>query len=175
MIVDEASCQARLVPSSGSVLATGPARVDAGVVVYDAEAARACLDALAAFPCDRWGGPSSSLPLAPCGQVFKGKLPAGSSCGLNVECVSEYCGDTPSGSFACAAPANLGDSCEFAPCTPGLSCVSNPSSGGPRTCSHPFSDGTACLYDRDCNSGFCIVDGSTGLSTCGSPQTCNGL
>jgi hypothetical protein len=174
MIVDEASCEARLAPTPSSVLTSAPALVDAGVVVYHGDAARACLDAFAALPCNTWGGPFSSLRLAACAPVFQGTLPAGSTCAVSAECASDYCTNASNGGVACAAPVNLGESCEFAPCTSGLSCVSN-QAGGPRTCGHPFPDGSACLYAQDCASGFCSMDPSTGSSTCEPPATCNGL
>jgi hypothetical protein len=167
-IVDQASCEASLVPSPQSDLALAPGLVDAGVVTYHADTAQGCLNELAAFPC---GGAGQSA-LSQCGRVFQGTLTAGSPCGVSLECASDYCTNAPSGGIACAAPVGLGESCEFAPCSSGLSCVSSPSSGQPRTCGQPFPDGSGCMYDADCAGGACVMDASTGLATCGPLSIC---
>lgn len=173
-IVDQASCETALAPSSGSLLVTGAAAVDAGVAVYHGDAARACLTALAALPCGMWSGPLA-LPRVPqCDGIFVGTLPAGSTCGTSVECASNYCTNNNTGGDSCAAPVTGGQSCEFAPCTSGLSCVSPPGGNGLRTCGEPSPAGSPCFYNQDCTSGFCTLDATTGQSTCSPATSCPG-
>jgi hypothetical protein len=175
MIVDEASCETRLAPTPQSDLALAPALVDAGLVTYDGDVAQKCLDALAALTCETWAGPFN-IPTPPqCNGLIEGTVAAGGSCGVSLECASDYCTNASNGGLACAAPVALGVSCELAPCVSGLSCVSSPQSGAPRTCGHPSPDGSACVHDADCTSNFCNTDVSTGLSTCAPPGTCDAV
>jgi hypothetical protein len=173
-IVDEASCRTHYEASSSARMANNQALIDAGLTGYDGNAARACLDTIAALSCAQWAGDLSLTRFPICSRVLVGKGAPGTVCASSGECASGYCGSGPTGMTpACAAPANRGESCEFAACVPGLGCI-EPPSGGPRTCGDPGPDFSSCTFDSDCTSGFCIADGTSAMF-CGVPTTCNGV
>jgi hypothetical protein len=175
-IVDEATCEASFAASGNSVVAAAAPLVDAGVVIYRGDQARACLDALAGLDCETWSGGSDLVaPPSPCNRAFEGTLAAGSPCtvSMELECASGACTNDATGALACAAPVGLGQSCEAAPCVLGLRCVSDPTSGGPRTCGQPLPDGAVCALDQDCASGSCVFAAISGPNTCARPPMCH--
>lgn len=161
--------------------------LDAGVLVFDADAGRACLERLATV-C----GPARCIS-----SVFRGTMPVGFLCkdlecapglycdgvlscrGLCVGqredgaepetiagCLSDEAVDLKDGGLRCCRKAGaLGVSCPQAadeispaPCAPGLACLSG-------TCSTPLSEGARCspsAFASECGHGLaCDPQGST--------------
>jgi hypothetical protein len=168
--VDEATCRSHL---AGNVrIAPLPSEVDAGRVLYHGDRARGCLDTLTALPCQQWVADDALTRFPICATIVEGTLVTGSACVTSDECSGGYCGNN-TGTFVCAAPAQLGQSCEFARCVLGLACLTN-QSGAPRMCGQPLPDGASCFSAEECASTYCITDG-TGLAFCGLPMTCDGI
>jgi hypothetical protein len=169
-IVDEASCRAYFATSNNSSVASARALNEAGRATYQSDRARACFDARVAVPCANWGGllTSGHPPIPACDQVLVGTLAEGSSCDSNVECATNYCSG-----FVCVAPMILGQACEPSSCVAGLACVI-PRGGGSGACQQPLPEGSACLNNSDCATGFCIPD-SAFTASCGLPTMCDGL
>lgn len=70
------------------------AMVASGDVVFDAQAAAACLAALAAFECatdDPWSLQGRVRSIPACLHAFTGTHPAESTCTANVECIDHWC------------------------------------------------------------------------------------
>lgn len=175
-IVDEASCEASLTAMAAMHWANDKALVDAGFATYHGDRARACLDAVSSLTCSTWGGPFGTDRPPQCDGLLVGTLPAGSACALGGQCASGYCVGTGDGEPACAAPVELGESCQFAPCVSGLACVSDSSGSIPRTCGYALPDGSPCFYDPDCKSGLCAEDAATGQYACSrAARTCDGI
>jgi hypothetical protein len=175
-IVDQASCETAFAPGPQSALGSGPGLVDAGLATYNGDAARACLDAVAALPCGMWRSPLMPPNVPQCDGVFVGTLPAGSACTSSPECASDFCTNDSSGGISCAAPVGLAQSCEFAPCVAGLHCVSPPGGGGPSTCqAQTFALGSPCFSDQDCTSDICTADTTNpSVSHCAQGMSCGG-
>jgi hypothetical protein len=128
---------------------------DAGKVVWHAEAAQACVDALASLTCDR---ATEEYRRPRCLDVFTGTLGDGEVCAFGGECISKECftGDDMACAEACClgtcigetppTPGGIGDVCRHAPCLEGW-CDGN-------LCVPRLSEGTACSFDDQCDLGL---------------------
>src|SRR5436190_17712275 len=70
-----------------NTLSAGVAGVKAGRIHYDAAAARACIDALAAISCSALAAGNGPAPEA-CKQVFTGTVADGQPCVSDAECLT---------------------------------------------------------------------------------------
>lgn len=153
-----------------------------GRVVYDANAAGACVRALAEAA-------KSCKPLyaAECDGVFKGTLAPGEACTLSIECAPAGAGevscDYESKVCVVSPRGGVGDGCSQT-CTEtdsgGMECSgSGGSTGGPEPGPSICytNDGVACSGDYKCTplAGLgepCFYDGCVEGATCGSAGVC---
>jgi hypothetical protein len=162
-------------------IATLKAGIASGIVDYDGQAARACIDVFRSFAsCKRTS--ISDERLAPCDDVFRGKLPPGSACFFSEECADEgTCAQTDCVLYACCmgtctakpAPIPAGGDCSaplaYDSCVPGTTCVITAQGS---TCKAPIAAGGRCdrATDRCIPAYECRnVDPGTGLGTCTPP------
>lgn len=169
--VDDASCASDMAAFFGGKLAVTQAEIDAGLVIYRGDRARACLDKVATLSCQQWVGDDRLIRFPECQAIVEGTVATGSACAADDECSSGHCG-TSTGALVCTAQAQLGDSCAFADCVPGLACRTD-ESAVVLMCGQMLADGAPCVDTHDCASSFCISDG-TGLAFCGLPPFCDG-
>jgi hypothetical protein len=152
-----------------------------GLVVYDANAARRCLDEMKAISCaDLFNDDVDMLaPLAPsCSQVATGTLRLGESCDVYpMFCASGNCvleTRTCGPALGCPASCAAAQYCDEAAggCVPlkadGSACDSDAQCTSPSVCrmlvcGAALPDGAACSENAGCTSGHCLVNG------CGQP------
>ena len=167
------------------------ADIAAGIVVYDAQAAGACIDVFkSSASCKQTAvGDIGHRLDATCGKVFTGTLPAGSACFFSDECANRgICGSQTCSGSCCAgtcvarpAPIPLGGDCssplQNQDCIEGTVCAANATGGG--SCKTPLAAGARCgPYDRCVQPYQCggIFDPVTNEGTCTAPpgqgQTC---
>ncbi|MDQ3035991.1 MAG: hypothetical protein M3Y87_26540 [Myxococcota bacterium] len=139
-----------------------------GRVGFDAAAAAACLDALAAMRCDEHAGYVSlfwNRDLAVCGRAFEPLVPTGGTCRPSrrlyefwQECAGgSYCDEDPDCGTTCRSRPGPGEPCAnehpSRACTAGWSC-------GGGTCGTPCADDAECRSDVDpfaiCEGGGCV-------------------
>lgn len=159
-----------------ALTASEQAAVAMGKTKYDGAAASACLDAAAARDCDTTSQ-SNRVPPDICLQVNAGTLHDGDACGLDTECVSQFCSIPPCDMACCtgtcvgdAAPgrANLGEPCENALCSPDSFC-----DDGTLMCEALVGVGMFCSSTSQCQYGLdCDQTGVCGaLPGPGAPCT----
>ena len=168
--VDEATCRSNM--SASPDIALLQSEVASGRVVFHGDRARSCLDTVAALSCQEWGADFLLIRFPVCPTIFEGTVATGGACASDAECSGGHCGSS-TGGRVCTAPAQLGESCDFAKCGPGLACRTD-ESVAPRMCGQPLPDGTPCFESQDCISGYCISDGA-GMATCGLFPSCDGV
>lgn len=142
------------------------AAVADGRLTFDADKARACIDALEPLARDCWG-PAANLEAwdpvleGVCDEVLRGTVPQDRPCFSDEECASGSCTVTAQTCPGkCVAPVAVGGACErTAMCETGLSCVS-------RKCVSPGSQGETCSAAQPCDSDFYCEAG-----TCRAPLT----
>jgi hypothetical protein len=174
---DRATCLASR-PFPFTALATLKADVAAGIVTYDGQAARACIDAFkrrTSCKSAQWGDPQ--VALAACERVFLGTVPTGGACWFNEECADGgactrldcttpgCCAGT---CLARPAPVPAGGDCSNLVadqhCVAGTVCISG-------TCTLPLAPGARCaLFDScvlpyECRN----IDPATNMGTCTPP------
>jgi hypothetical protein len=181
---DRTTCLASIAVDSAQ-LATLKVDVAAGTVVYDGQAAAACLDVYRSLTsCKQTAVGDLGQKLdAVCGQVFTGTLAAGSACFFSEECADHgICDRTTCTSSGCCAgtcharptaiPAG-GDCSNPLPdqdCVDGTLCTADAAGGG--TCKAPLAAGARCgPYDRCALPYQCggTVDPLTNEGTCTAP------
>ena len=163
---DEASCNAffRVTPDPSVAAA-----VAAHKIVYDAERAKQCVDALASQSCDLTAR-DSHLPPKACGQMLTGRVTGGDSCSIDVECASGTC-ELPAmcPERACCvgacrpteSPAPAGGGCaKDHDCVDGLVC------GRDLTCHVPAGAEEACRSDRECGDGLACIGAAEAPGMC---------
>ena len=151
------------------------ADVEAGIILYDGDAARECLDALADLPfCVLiFDGPEYDAAQEACDDVFTGTVESGGDCFDSQECVDGLtCVTTdPQCADACCAgtceddttppDAEIGSSCAEA------NCVSNAYCDADNLCAALLEEGEACEDLFSCVTGaLCDLDFTTGVGTC---------
>jgi hypothetical protein len=162
-----------------SCLAFGQTKVDptfellvaSGRVTFDGVAAQACLDAIAATPCDQTQEAARVLPDA-CSRYLVGTGAMGSACEQNAECESGMCALADCQQACCSgtctadqAPAGSGDPCITRPCEPDLACSQNTG-----TCVALGEMGDVCMLPSDCDFGLsCVADECQPLPAVGQP------
>jgi len=140
-------------------------------VQFNGARVRACLDAIAAAPCDRTDVAYRQL-LARCRGFWSGTVAGGEPCVLDEECISQSCtgaietdqcisgvcvGDTEPET----TPAGIGMPCRTDPgCVTGAYC-----DVATDVCIAMKSAGAACNGADECNDGLSCV-GTTGARTC---------
>jgi hypothetical protein len=157
LLPDEASCLATTRPTPNP---SRDAAVAAHKITYDAEQARACVDATANQACDL-AAHDAHVPPAACSAMLSGHVADGDSCSIDTECASgtcvrpTECPDTGCCVGQCRAtqqPAAAGDACNKArDCRAGLVC------GEDLTCHAPVGEGQSCRSDRECIDGLACV------------------
>jgi len=181
---DRTTCLASIGVDSAE-LATLKADVAAGIVVYDGQAAAACLDvykSLTSCKQTAIGDLGQKLDAA-CGHVFTGTVAVGSACFFSEECANEgICDRTTCTSSGCCAgtchakPTAIppgGDCSNPLPdqdCVDGTVCTADPGGGG--TCKAPLAAGAPCgPYDRCAPPYQCggTIDPVTNEGTCVAP------
>jgi hypothetical protein len=191
-VPDRATCLASVRLNSAR-FATLKTDVAAGTVVYDAQAAGACVDVfknVASCKQTEMGDIQSRID-ATCGKVFIGSLPAGGGCFFDEECADGgICGSQTCSSDGCCAgtclarptPIPVGGDCSNPllnqECAAGTVCAANAAGGG--TCKAPLPAGARCgPYDRCALPYHCggTVDPVTNEGTCTAPpargQSCD--
>jgi hypothetical protein len=143
-----------------------------GHVVYNGNAARECLDAIAASACDRTAESARVLPAA-CSALFSGIGTAGQICHVDAECVSRQCSGSMPGTCAMGVclgdtppdqqPAEIGETCALtSDCIDGAFC--DPAT---QLCTELQPAGAGCTLDGECAYGLGCV-GPIGSRTCGA-------
>jgi len=161
--------------------------VQDGVIEYDPHAGFCCLQIVG-------NGRCLSLDSLACHDAFRGTLPAGAACTLDVECVSGTCARTNCGAVDCCPGACTtgvedrtipvgapeGGSCAQDRCQDGLYCK-----GADPRCYRPAGIGGDCATNScdnctsfcDSNTKICrappeVGDPCTGVSECGLALNC---
>lgn len=149
--------------------------VEAGRMEFDADAAQACLETIAALPCEGnlieqilfFQGPSAAPE--PCQDVFVGKVRNYDPCMNSEECEGDnaVCGFSPTCQDACCVgacrdlgdPPAIGEACTGS-CAEGAYCAFDPMSGA-QTCAKRRPAGQSCADDSSaCEGGlFCDFNG----------------
>ncbi len=172
--------------------------LDAGRIVYDAEQAAKCLDALDTYlaskdPCE----PFNNLELEECGGVVEGQLAVGANCTDDGDCVGDStCSNVPDqcygtcqesgecGDVVCAASEYCEESIgagECRPkralgeaCTSDAECVASSAYSGCLKPSPEADEGVCTRYRSVHAEGFCGGEDSYCIHThtCGGDQTC---
>jgi hypothetical protein len=182
---DRATCLSS-VQLDSTQFATMKADIAAGTVIYDGQAAGACIDVFKnqRSSCKQtvMGDLEKKLD-ATCGKVFTGTLPAGTACFFSDECANRgICEDQTCSSNGCCggtcvarpAPIPLGGDCSSPlrnqDCIDGTVCTAKAGGGG--TCKVPLPAGARCTpYDSCVRPYHCggSVDLATGEGTCIAP------
>jgi hypothetical protein len=143
-----------------------------GRVIYDANAAAGCIDALDGLSCAEFGTGGKLDNSTGCMQFIEPQVENGSACAQSYECKSNNCvGATtqPAKDGSCAAIPTAGQACDFT-CAPGLFCDFSMND----TCQPAKANGGACTSKDDCASDFC--DTSASPSVCADkPARCDGI
>ncbi|MBU1239430.1 hypothetical protein KJ865_06950, partial [Myxococcota bacterium] len=96
------------------------AAVNGGTVLYDAEAAYACLEQQGAQSCQEFGNADPVI----CQDVFTGTVDDGGACEINEECLSNYCDTSEACPGVCAPAVADGASCDMSDeCMKGAKCI----------------------------------------------------
>jgi hypothetical protein len=190
-VPDQASCTGALLTTK-SLFPTLRADIAAGTVVYDARAARRCIDLLAGTTsCKLTEVADLNGRLAEtCGAVFSGTLAPGSECFFDEECADHGRCDRPGCTSpggccagACVAapvPIPAGDACSSGStdvCAAGTECQSDQLTDT-ETCRTPLARGAACALTDSCaDRYYCVTPtpaGGTGSCTAppGRGQPC---
>ncbi len=144
--------------------------VNEGTVLYDGAKAYACVEAMAALPCDEFG---DAEPEA-CNGVFTGTIADGSACFINEECESGYCDTDAECPGTCMAAVLEGDGCETTDeCETGAKCVL----GECTFFTASVTEGGACDPDEDwCADGlFCHPDTEECTGRLSAGEDCDGM
>jgi len=143
-----------------------------GRVVYDSNAAGACLDLVDSLSCSEFGTQTSLDGASGCQQFFIPKVADGAACAQDYECTSNNCvGATtqPLKDGACMPLPSSGQTCSFN-CASGTYC-----DFGMHSCQPVKANGGACDSNDTCTSAYC--DGAnTGSGVCADkPARCDGI
>ena len=153
------------------------ASIDNGRMVYHADLAGACIDALDGLTCAEFSGFSSSSGVAPagCSDPFEGLVADGDPCASDNECQSSYCeGDSSSQEGTCKQLPGDGAACPDFDCADGFWCDFATGGG---TCVATKADGTDCNGNDECQSGSCVDPdpNDTTPGMCGTQMICDGM
>lgn len=137
------------------------ANVEDGTVVFDPEAAAACIAAIEDWSCDTTAENNRSEPEA-CGQVFTGTVAEGGDCYIDEQCADGgncapiKCIDACCLSECVAGPpeVDLGDSCVDAICPADAFC------NDANECEALLPENAPCSYDGMCDYGLACPDGT---------------
>lgn len=147
--------------------------LEEGRAVLNEEQVELCVASFLALSCEEWTTlePSKSVHLPGCGAIIDPRVQVGGDCFNDYECVSGFCDRTFNAEVGrCEARAGQGEDCFSSLCNEGMYCdVFN------EVCIPQEPNGTPCLNDNECESGFCapISDGSL---SCQRPlPICNGV
>jgi hypothetical protein len=160
---------------------------DSGRVIYDADKATSCLNAIQSAPC-----PSSSNGWSPftwgCRGVFQGTVTTGATCFSDMECTSGHCKWSLSDTYncassccpgTCAALVDVGASCftddRSGDCVHAAYCK-GPASFSNGTCQARVAQGETCYrwLDVPCQAGlFCDYDSLTCMPYAKDGQPCS--
>jgi len=166
----QASCESTAYVAESASVMTLVAAVKRGTVAYDGESASECLDAFTANDCASLGAEPAA-----CGNIFRGRVPAGGVCVTSEECVGGgRCLEPDTCTAACcvgsceavAPPAAIGASCDFFvsnPCVEGAFCSLE------NVCTALLPLGAACDLSDACRDpgAYCVdrPDGSGRVCT----------
>jgi Dickkopf N-terminal cysteine-rich region len=179
--VDEGQCRKMLAAKTQKDL---DQIIADGLVVYDGEAARRCLDESVVAACSHIAANASVGIRGPsCPHVTRGALPLGAACeDLDFICESSNCLPGPGTCGpprACPASCVVGQYCDATAggCVPvkaeAAVCASNVECDASLVCrlgvcGGPLPDGATCSSNSDCVNGACIRGGPT-TAACGAP------
>ena len=146
------------------------ADVGSGKVLYDGQAAAACVDWYAQRGC---AVSDLETPSPACALVFTGTLPEGSACLANNQCLSDSCNRAACGPDACCAgtcqlPVVVGGDCsrDGQICARGAFCKSD-ATGTHASCAPRVPSGQVCDSSDVCVAGqFCNIDPLAGTGVC---------
>jgi hypothetical protein len=135
------------------------AAIDAGLVIYHADQAGACLAGISSSTCER-NRLFENQPEA-CNLTFEGTVAGGGECGIDEECISQQC-DVPSCPDACCKGTCIGDVRESRPhvgdaCgrTGTVNCVDSFCDSTTHVGTAYLALGTACQGSDECITGIC--------------------
>jgi hypothetical protein len=137
------------------------ASIDAGRIVFDADAVATCVADIAALSCDL---PTARFP-ASCEDVLQGQVPTGGACSIDDDCAGrDYCASDASCPGTCTQAGGEGDACAAdGHCASGLVCF-----GG--SCSYARQEGESCGPGvGGCHLGLLCMGGDSAM---GVPGTC---
>jgi len=162
------TCEASLQYPSRRSWLTLRAAIDRGTVLYDAEAAGACLrERFTGFGCSELEAMYGEQPDA-CLRTFTGTVPLGGTCFAEEECAGEaYCSlvtTYPCVPAICVAAGQalvpLGGDCSVAgsQCTPGAFCADGETCTALLPAGSPCSSTLVCRFPKEvCYAGICRV------------------
>jgi hypothetical protein len=157
-----------------------------GLVRFDANAGKKCLDLLASAGCGQLFGAKYGT-LDGCPNFLPGTTPLGGACDDDFVCESNWCvsqscrprpcaagcpaGQVCDGESSCIAATPLGGTCSAltGACTAGTVCLD-------QQCASPRAEGASCKHVDDC-AGTCDLSPTTDPSATGTcrPGLCQGL
>ncbi len=167
---DRPSCVARFVSEYDQSVQMLQDSIDVGRVRYDPAAAGACVAGFAELTCpsfNRWSGPPACA--AGVFSVFLGTVADGGACSVAADCGGSHaiCVPVTDGGRECLGAAGIGEPCgNPAACLPGARCIGGSGvPAPPPVCTAELPIGSACLFNAQCTSQNCALDGGVG-ETC---------
>lgn len=140
--------------------------IEEGTVIFDEDAAAACLGAFGALTCADIFDPAAAVPDFMCDDAFTANVAAGGRCGHDEECVDGWCDIDIACPGRCQARVGSGMACTAdVHCQDGLVCLSD-------RCEPPRDAGGACSADAHCAGGL-ICDAGTCATRPGRAQACS--
>jgi hypothetical protein len=168
---DRASCE-----SSSFSMLQDTADVGTGKIIYNGEAAGACLSAIAAGGCNRSDEAGDVSLQKTCDAIATGTVANGGACFNGDECVSRSCNLSSCNSVTCCAGSCQAEVASGGDCTAnGTVCADGTfcnfgTTGTTATCMAPVAAGQPCQNGSSlCAPGtICNADPTTGSGTCGT-------
>jgi hypothetical protein len=145
----EAECVAVFTAAFAGSGAGVQADIDAGLLVYHGDKARACLDDLATLSCEEYGMEFDLNRIPNCVALAEGKVALGDTCSNSDRCTSRFCA---------ANPAGTAMTCQVPPALP-----------------TPQPIGAPCDQDAACLNNHCPYPIGTEPRVCALPTECNGV
>ena len=146
-------------------------------IVYDANLARDCIEAVSAARCSAAGREPIDFASQPCLDALRGTRAPGASCSSLFECAHGLCVPEAAGTCPAKCPPSQGEggscnqhSAQDCDVRQGLLCVQG-------ACSRPVPFGAACGINADCAGGLRCVGGHCGSlrragAGCNSDDAC---
>jgi len=157
---DAASCATYMTTwiQAQGLLSAIASDVSSGKVDYDAQKAGDCVASMDTMACDAFGHDVSGFRDMLACSPFVANLANDAACGWDQQCKSDYCASPDAGGdLVCRDKPALGGMCPVGVCAGTSYCDFNDG-----TCKAPLPDGSDCVFDGYCTSGYCSYVNSTG-------------